>query len=508
MMKVLAMYLRLSEDDGCSGESNSITNQRLLLKEYLDIKSEFFDYEIHEYYDDGYSGTNFNRPGITRLLGDVKKNVINCILVKDFSRFSRDYVEIGDYLNHIFPFWGIRFIAVNDNYDSDEHKGSTVEIDTAFKTLLNDFYSQDLSAKVKSAMRSRCENGEYVQGIPPIGYEKIPEQKNKIRTNEYAANIVRMIFELSASGRTPTQIARYLNEEGIPTALQLQGRKDKLGTGAYFWSVRVVKSILDNRFYVGEYVYNKLESVAVGSNKRRRLPESEWVTIVDHHEAIVSEELFQNARYMKHKHIRHGNAKKPLVGKIRCAGCGYSMRYSPTHGGGYSCSTQALRANEDCCKYIKAYVLEEMVLTMLTKELMKQLDLSESNKLVKESLRNRIVLLEEKIRAGHKKIRELEQESAMAYENYAMGDLGVGDYKRMSAENNEKICEIEGKITKYKDDIKKTEMACGEDSDELRRVLRYSGIDELIQEVVDDFVGKVVVYKSKMIEIDWTFASG
>ena len=187
-MKCLALYLRLSlEDEGEKDESNSISNQRKQIYEYIHHDSELSRYEAMEFSDDGYSGTNMNRPGMQKMLKEVKANKIQCIIVKDMSRFSRDYIEMGTYLNQIFPFMGIRFIAINDHYDSRDHHGSTIEIDTAFQTLLYDLYSKDVSIKVKASFENKCAKGEYVFGQAPFGYEKSREVKNTIVVNEKEA---------------------------------------------------------------------------------------------------------------------------------------------------------------------------------------------------------------------------------------------------------------------------------------------------------------------------------
>ena len=217
-MNKLAMYLRLSledkkaiEDGGFTqGESNSIGNQRKQILEYIHHDPELSKYEIMEFSDDGCSGTNMERPGMQKLLKEVKENRIRCIIVKDMSRFSRDYIEMGTYLNQIFPFMGIRFIALNDHYDSREHHGSTIEIDTAFQTLLYDLYSKDVSVKVKTSFENKCANGEYVFGQVPFGYEKSKEVKNTVVVNEKEAGIVRYIFSLAVQGKSSTQIAKQL----------------------------------------------------------------------------------------------------------------------------------------------------------------------------------------------------------------------------------------------------------------------------------------------------------
>ena len=194
-MDKLAIYLRLSLEDAAIGdgldkdESNSISSQRAMLHAYICSDRELREKEVLEFCDDGYSGTSMERPGMQRLLKEVKDNQIGCVIVKDMSRFSRDYIELGTYMNQIFPFMGVRFIAVNDHYDSRDHAGSTTPIDTAFQTLLYDLYSKDISVKVKASVENKCGNGEYVFGQVPFGYEKSRELKNTVVVNEKEAEI-------------------------------------------------------------------------------------------------------------------------------------------------------------------------------------------------------------------------------------------------------------------------------------------------------------------------------
>lgn len=195
----IAIYLRLSkEDEWITQESNSISCQRLLLKGY--IERNFENYEIMEFVDDGYSGTSMDRPGMKEMLTCVRQKKINCIIVKDFSRFSRDYVETGSYVEQIFPFMGVRFISVNDHYDSEDSHQKTIGMNLAFKTLVNDLYSKDLSVKVKSSLTSKKERGIYCSGNCPFGYRKKADDRNQVEVVEEEAEVVREIFRLTLEG--------------------------------------------------------------------------------------------------------------------------------------------------------------------------------------------------------------------------------------------------------------------------------------------------------------------
>ena len=264
----LAIYLRLSLEDRVQegyDESSSITSQRKMLLEYIRKDMELAGQEVMEFCDDGVSGTSMNRPGVQELLKQVKLGKINCILVKDMSRFSRDYIELGTYLNQIFPVLGVRFISVNDHFDSSKQNGNAIGIDTAFQTLLYDLYSKDLSVKVKASHQSKKANGEYITGEIPFGYERSRERKNAVVVNEKEAEIVRYIYSLAADGLGSAQIARRLVEEQIPAPMRMCHPERADIREHYNWIDKTVRRILNNRFYLGEMAYGKTVRKSVGS---------------------------------------------------------------------------------------------------------------------------------------------------------------------------------------------------------------------------------------------------
>lgn len=294
----IAIYLRLSkEDKNISDESDSIRNQRMLLKEY--VRNNFVQYDLKEYVDDGFSGTNFARPGVADMLEKAKKGEIDCVIVKDFSRFSRDYIDLGSYLDQIFPFLGIRFISLNDGYDSKKNGGNTATLDISFKGLMYDLYSKDLSVKVKSALQSRKEQGQYACGNTPFGYVKSRENRHMLEAAEDEAKVVRKIFSLAAEGKTSVEIAKLLNREKIPTPIEFKikkGQTIRKALGERFqWSHAVICSILKNPVYAGDMVYGKYDKVSVGGKPRLK-PRKEWKVYRDHHPAIISREDFEKAQ--------------------------------------------------------------------------------------------------------------------------------------------------------------------------------------------------------------------
>lgn len=527
-MDSLAMYLRLSLEDKKTdieettagqaalssdekAESNSIGSQRKQIMEYIRHDPELAEYEILEFCDDGFSGTNMNRPGMQKLLQEVKASKIHCIIVKDMSRFSRDYIEMGTYLNQIFPFMGIRFIALNDHYDSREHPGSTIEIDTAFQTLLYDLYSKDISVKVKSSIQNKCADGEYVFGQLPFGYEKSSEIKNMVVVNKREAEIVRYIFSLAMEGKSSTQIARRLYEEQVPTIAQI--RKPNRGTSdkrIYTWSSQAVRHILNNRFYLGEMAYGKTVRKSVGSRSGTAVPKEAWKVIPGHHEALISEEIFEQVSVFHPGHSTKRNREKhPLTGKLYCGGCGYSLNYKPIREKNkyryFECRKQALLQIPECCTYMNADLLEETVLLMLNKELMLRGNAMRQKDNLYFFQKTGIQALKKRLENYGVEKNRLQAEKDALYERYALTKLPLAEYRKRAGELEERlsflsVAEAESieRLHGLEGEYQKAEM-------DMKLIIRYSHIEKLTQEVADVFIKRVYVYKGKRVEIEWNF---
>ncbi len=300
---LIAIYLRLSKEDSKDkaarqkGESNSIAMQRSLLKRY--IEEMFTDYEIIEFCDDGYTGTNFDRPGIQEMLKKIKSGEIDCVIVKDFSRFARDYIELGSYLEQIFPFLGVRFISVNDGYDSADVQDGIAGMDVNFKNLLYDLYSRDLSDKVRSSLAIRKEKGQYVSANSPFGYEKDPADRHALIIAEDEAEVVRKIFFLTLEGNTSVEIAKLFNEAGIRTPIEFKiekGKTSRVPKGKRFlWNGSTICQILRNEIYIGNIVQKKYTKDFVGG-KNRMNPREEWLVAYGHHEPIIDREVFDKVQ--------------------------------------------------------------------------------------------------------------------------------------------------------------------------------------------------------------------
>lgn len=361
----IAIYLRLSkEDDKKEEESNSIHMQRRMILSF--VQKHFTDYKIVEFVDDGYSGTNFERPGITALFELARSGGIDSIIVKDFSRFSRDYIELGTYIEQIFPFLGIRFISINDGYDSEQDGGKNLNLEMNFRNLVYDLYSKDISQKVKSSLQVRKEQGQYVSANTPFGYEKDGNDRHKVIIKRDEAEIVKIIFSMAQEGKSMNQIARELNEKNIKTPIQYKiesGMTKCTPKGESFcWSASGVSAILKNEFYIGNYVFGKTKRDEVGGKNRLKRKE-EWKVYPNHHEAIVSKEVYDSVQKNRNKHgpQKEMTPQSPLTGILVCSHCKKNLRYRKRNNPYYECPRRYEMNETGCCKKLDAVVLEEQI---------------------------------------------------------------------------------------------------------------------------------------------------
>lgn len=377
-MVKIALYLRLSVDEADTNESNSIINQRYLLNHYLDQSVEFKNFQRLEFVDDGFSGTSLNRPAFQRLMDGLRTGDIRYIIVKDLSRFMRDYLELGNYLENIFPFLGVRFIALNDQYDSLTSANNGLDIDVSFRNLLNDFYAKDISEKVKSAMNSMKRSGKNMSWLPPFGYRKDPDDRFKISIDEEVAPIVRRIFTLYCDGKSYQQIARILNEEQVITPAE---RKMQISQARYqksilltkeqrrnAWSISNVSKILGNEAYIGTYLFNT--RMMIGGKQVYR-PKSDWERIEDNHEAIISKEEFEQVAKIRTSKIRGKKHKQPvknasvLTGILRCEHCDHSLIGSYNHQGYQYFSCRYCKGQGEKMKSCRADKVEKAIVEEL-----------------------------------------------------------------------------------------------------------------------------------------------
>ena len=516
MNKYLAYYLRLSLDDGTINDSNSIANQRQFIKEYIYSSDEFFEAQTLEFVDDGYTGTNFDRPGITQLLEAVKKGEIKCIIVKDFSRFGRNFLEVSKYIEQLFPYIGVRFIAINDNYDSINHKGATTEIDVPIRNMINEMYSRDISQKVKSAKQTKIKQGLAVSGRTVFGYKYNTAHSGKIVIDEPAADIVRKIFQLALDGNTIFQIAQLLNAEHLPTPSEyktINGDKMKWNTlkeVKHIWKYHSVFNILCDERYTGTFIGGKREFVKFGSSERILKPKEEWIRIPNNHPAIMTQEQFYAANKMINKCPQYIRTKKysynPFYKKIKCGKCGRMLHYiSNTSNPFYLCKNA--RYNEYGCMQGKIHEkeLNEAVRDMI----LIQINLFTHNGKLLQIFKNNIhkpnISTDNFILELNDEIKKLQSDKRKLYERYKNKEMNrilyLQEREILEKTLENKTNECEALIYKkqiHEDIFEKTQQLS-------QTFLQFQSTTELSKEMVDIFIEMVKVYDVDRIEIEFKF---
>lgn len=288
-----ALYIRLSVEDGDDKvESNSVTNQKEMLRDFV---SNHSDLTIYDYYvDDGFSGTNFNRPGFQKMLNDMFEKKFNAIVVKDLSRLGRNYLQAGNYIEQVFPVANVRFIAINDDIDSYLKPESVTNIIVPFKNLMNDQYSHDISNKIKSVLNMKKKRGEYVGAEVPFGYMRDPNKKNHLIVEEKEAEVVRLIFKLTTDGYGQQEIVKKLDDMGIPTPSAYRKRKKGIiEAKQHKWCLKTIYNILRNQMYCGDIIQNKGYLLSYKIHKAMRREKEDWIVVKDTHEPIIKREDFE-----------------------------------------------------------------------------------------------------------------------------------------------------------------------------------------------------------------------
>ncbi len=334
MLFNIAMYTRLSIEDKEKNnyESESITNQKTLIKNFIKSHKDFKEYNILSYSDDGFVGSNFERPAIKRLIKDVKDGKINCIIVKDLSRFGRDYIEVNNYLDKIFPFLNVRFISINDNYDSKTNKTTTTDIDIAFKNILYSYYSKDLSVKVKTGIKAKAKQGNYISAYAPFGYKKNINTK-RLEIEEETAHIVKMIFGYCLKGYSYSQICEILNKQNVLTRKEFKNKlKGKETNVKEKWKKESIISIITNEVYIGNTISFKRKRIKCGSNLTIKCNEDETIKMLNTHKPIVSKEIFEtvNKRIMKKNTSNNIKNYSIFAYKVKCGYCKYCLNKKNT----------------------------------------------------------------------------------------------------------------------------------------------------------------------------------
>lgn len=514
MAKKMALYIRLSSEDENEGESNSIKNQRDLLHDYLANHVEFEQYEVLEFCDDGFSGTNFDRPAIKRLLGMVKRKEIHCILVKDFSRFGRNFLEVCDYLDQIFPFLNVRFIAVNENYDSSRSNGRSIGMDVAFKTLIYELYSRDISEKIRSVQQAKFKKGEYLCSMPFYGYARSKEKKNSLVVDEPAAAVVKRIFQMAYEGVPLTEIAITLNKERIPSPLMYRrenhtdkSRGWKVAGEKAVWTSMAVKRILSDERYTGKLVSRKRTKVDISSKKTVALPKSEWIVVPDTHEAIVSEEIFQKVQSNSEPKKITGLTNQPkhiFYGKLKCAYCNHNLQRKRLRKEFFYCCEAGRAVQNEQCKSVKLseQALKEILLSAIDAQI--QLILNSTSRKDWTEKEDAAAKLQKQIKDQRTMMEKWKLAKILAYEEFCDGKILKDEYLKRKEEYSDSIASAAAMILQWENAIDLENLQISKNN-ELKNCKRFASATELTREMLEEFIQVIRVYDNGPMEIVWNF---
>lgn len=511
MKKCIGIYLRLSLEDvdkktnRAKDESNSIAAQRQMIQRHIAQNPYLANLPQMEFCDDGFSGTNFERPDFQRMIGMVRNGEIHIVIVKDLSRFGRDYLEVGDYLEHIFPFLGVRMISINDHYDSERNQGNTAGMDIAFRNLIYDYYSKDLSKKVKSAMRTKQRNGSYITCCT-YGYKVSPKNKHQMIIDPETAPIVRRIFTDVIAGKSTSQVARELNAEGIPTPQQYKGvarRKDH--PPKVMWTHNRILDMIKNVKYTGCMVNHLRESMEIRAKTQRRVPKEDWIVHENAHEAIVTVEEFEAAQEALRKVKPYIKKNKENVFPFFCAHCGRKLQRTFGTDDHFYCVTPYWMENEEACKSVRwdRTDIEDVVLEALKAQIaVMTVEVAAKTK----NAKSEGTLLRQRLKVLTAELDGSDNQKVQSYLDYREGRITREDFINLRAKREKRMAELQELITQteaeYEEYLRKENQA-KQDQALIERTSSMN--DDALREIMYDAVERINVTDNQNIEIVWKF---
>lgn len=508
--KITALYCRLSHEDELAGESNSISNQKDILKKYAD-EHGFFNTQY--YIDDGYSGVDFERPDFKRMLDDVDNGRIGVIITKDLSRLGRNHLHVGLYTEEYFPKNNVRYIAINDNVDTANPNSSGTDM-AAFYNIFNEFHVKETSKKIRATWRIKAQRGERVASRPAYGYMKKPDNPKQIIPNPETAPVVKRIFQMCAEGIGPTQIARALENDKIytptmyeykRTGTRLTGLNEEL---PYAWSVRTITDILENVIYLGHTLNLKTENISYKDHRKRIRPKEQQVMIENTHEAIVSQEtwnIVQRLRSSKRRYTK-SSYKSIFAGILFCADCksklyfvsGDSIKTELFH---FICAKYRKKGKDNCSIHsINEKVLYEIVLEEIrrvtefarerTEEFAEYINKKSETQLKKE-LKDKQKLLDK----HRKRLTELSTIFRKLYEDNALGRITDEQFEMLSQGYVEEKKQLESDVSELETIVAEMKTKSGSSKTFIELAKKFTDIKELTPEILHTFISKIEIHE-------------
>ena len=512
MESAVALYFRLSQEDvdargnSLKDESNSIQSQRFMLRSFIANHPDLKDRPVMEFADDGFTGTNFDRPHFQQMMDQVKSGNVSCIVVKDLSRFGRNYLEVGDYLEHLFPFLGVRFLSINDHYDSNDYMGSTGGLDVAFRNLIYQRYSQDLSEKVKSAKHMRMAQGKHISSCP-YGYMKKPGIKDKMFIDPVTGPIVKDIFLSAINGMKTTEIAASLNARGIPTPMVYKKLSRRGYENDAMWSHQAVLRIIRDYKYTGAMVTFKCENLTIRAKTSHKRSPEEWIVIEDCHDPIVTHEEYDKANATIRK-VRY-NPPKKTDQRDRvyfCGHCGRRLRKTFGLDEYYSCATQ-LYKKEAVCKDIfwSRSDLENVLLAAYRSQL--QLMSKENAQIIRQPSSDPVKELRLWQKAIEEELAATDAKNLKYYEAYRNGSITREAFLQKKSElvqRKELLAQEKGNLQEQVETLLRDQRDMKSKIDQLAAFSDLqSKSDEELRKQMYDAIDRVTVYCSRELDITW-----
>ncbi len=500
-------YARLSREDGDKIESDSIVNQQHIIDDFCASKPEIGIME--SYVDDGYTGTNFNRPGFLRMINDIESGKINCVIVKDLSRFGRDYIDMGFYLERFFPQKNVRFIAINDHVDS---LYGAYDMMLPLKNVFNTQYAKDISEKVRSAFKAKQKRGEFVGAFASYGYLKDPQNHNHLIVDPIASEVVLRIFEMAAEGYGQIKIAKILNDEKIPCPSEYKRligenytNTNRLDKTAY-WTYSTIHSILKNECYRGHTVSNRYYRPTM-HGKAKKTSQNDVIIVKNTHDAIISDKLWNSVQSIVSKNTRaidFNSHVHTFAGLIKCGNCGRAMCRKTSAGNAayFSCGSYERYGPSVCSKHsIRESILEKIILQDLN------CIISEAGDLRRLAHENQTATTmkthsngeKNRLEDALKRIRRLKKKS---YEDYCDELLSKDEYKQYKADYEEQESKLLLQLQKIDDSSKNNEKK----NEWIGRLLELGRFESLDRVTMIQTVQEIRVFEDHRIEITYLFS--
>ena len=515
----LGEYIRLSKEDLKKGkdDSNSVKNQRDLLNDFYQKHIEEFE-SVSEYVDDGHTGTDANREDFQRLLADVMSGKINCVVVKDLSRFARNYSDAGSLIDNLFVQMGVRFISLAENVDSFANPDSVSNIIVPITNVMNDNYCYQTSKKIRQVFDYKRRNGQYIGAFAPYGYIKHPKDKHKLIVDPDAAETVKLIFSLFLQGTSKRAIALHLNEHGVPSPSAYKLLKGlPVSTRGYdepMWGGRMIHAILTNPTYTGDLAQGRSRVKSYKVHQIETVPREEWVEVAGTHEAIIDYETFDKVQALLKRDTRtspEGRKVHLFSGFLKCADCGRAVTrcVSKNNHVYYACSTYKNRSRTACTMHsIKHERLEAAVLFGIQYQVHLAVSYSEAIARINSAptKKSQSFRLDELITTKEKELAKITRYKQSLYQDWKDGEITQQDYRSMKADYERQVAALSDVLERLT--AERAELANGVDNEHpaLVAFMKYQNIDKLTREALIDLVDHIKVYENGNISVKCKFA--